>query len=259
MANDALTVVLDILLLVTAIGMIVSAALSIIMVKSAMWRIPFSLLGIGGSILAFSHIRHFFPGFTMLTFVISALVIVTIAVLIEGFYLSLIYGKSALTSVILPRASVRRIKEKLQKMYGIAGSKYLLYAVAKELGFKWVSEGRKQFNYSPEKTIEVTPRIMQFFAWAPKVKVVEYKPEETLVVRMWNNFENFGGKKGESQSCDYLRGFLAGLGKSLHPDMNSEASETKCEMRGDEYCEFRTIFSRNEPKEELKEAVDEGR
>ena len=69
------------------------------------------------------------------------------------------------------------------------------------------------------------------------MKVIELKPRETSVIRVYDSFECEIGKPSDKPFSHFLRGFIAGLFSGLFKGRYT-IKETKCIAKGDPYCEF---------------------
>lgn len=217
--------------------------IGLIRVKSDLWGVIFALISISGFLMVSNSVLVYGIKFFnyAVELIYEALIIVAVALLV--YFLNIIYVEPIVSVVMLPRSTLGKMANRLSSMYGNAAARVIVYTIGKDCGFTHVASSLKKYNMSNEKFISRLPLFHEFFAWGTKLKIIQYKPNENIIIRAYNNFETTQKEKTDVPSCDFTRGYFAGIGKALHPNMICETDETKCKSKGDYYCEFRVIFT----------------
>lgn len=140
--------------------------------------------------------------------------------------------------VIISRGLLEGLHVKLDQMYGPAPARIINYSVGKQAGFADTANAIKSGVLPPGGLWRWLPYIFRLTGLGRvKYKHLDSGKEVNLVVR--NSFEVFTDHEHGENSCDITRGYLAGIGKAMHPELECQAEETRCgQMDGGEECEF---------------------
>lgn len=147
--------------------------------------------------------------------------------------------------------SFQSLVKRLSTMYSLPAAKSILYATGKEAGHDDAVRLMKETGLRDEAFVRRLIGICTSLGWG-RYETVSLKVGEGLCLRVYDCFETTGLAKEDAPvltSVCFQSGYFAGVAKALRPDMQCEAREAKCPLRGDPYCEFTVTFS-EAPKEE---------
>lgn len=236
--------------LVAGIGVVISGTLGIMKTKVGLWRIPFALFILTGVFMSFGAALGFAQALGALESdggIASSLlslgrVLLILSIAFLTYMLALLYDRSHINVLMLPKKAFGQIPIRLRKMYGKAGAKHVLYSMGNESKHIRLKEALMGWDITQDSFPDWLPSVYTLFGWGSKLTVESYVPGEKIVIRTHGNFEVSENGIDGVPTCDFTRGLFAGLGKALSSNMDSESIETKCESRGDEYCQFEVNF-----------------
>jgi len=231
---------------VAGIGVFLVGVLGAATMRSNLWKSPFAMFAVAGLLLSSNSLINIFHTLGMVPGALVPLetaMMVSFILLVMGIssillVLARIYGNSTFSTILLPRDALTRMTQRLEKMYGKAGAKHIMYGLGKDSEYHVALEMKRRLGMDGESLVKWLPDIFSLLGWAEKTKVIEYVPKETILLRTTNNFEALNAPCDGTVSCNFLSGSIAGLTKAVHPGRDCEVVETKCQSLGDDYCEF---------------------
>lgn len=236
--------------LVAGLGISTVGIFGVLKMRSNLWKSPFALFFVAGVLLSLSSTMrilfeiHLIPPIFLsleLTMMVSFLLLI-LGISLILLVLARIYGDSRFGTVLLPKDAFAKMTQRLQRMYGKTGAKHIMYALGKDSEYDRVQDIRRRLRLDNKSFLRWLPDIFYLLGWSEKTEIIEYVPRETLLLRTKNNFETYYAPGDGLVSCNFLGGSIAGLSKAMHPGMDCEVVETKCQTRGDDYCEFVVNF-----------------
>jgi len=236
--------------IVAGIGVSIVGISGVIRMRSNLWKSPFAMFFAAGLLLTLSSTIHLLqlagPAPSVLISVELAMM-VSFILLIPGISLILLtlarlYGDSLHGAVLLPKDAFARMTQRLERMYGKTGAKHIMYALGKDSEYERARRIKRTLKVDDASFVKWLPDIFDLLGWAEKTEILEYVPRETLLLRTSNNFEAHNAPASGVEGCNFLGGSIAGLSKAVCPGMDCEVVETKCQSRGDDYCEFAVNF-----------------
>ena len=95
---------------------------------------------------------------------------------------------------------------------------------------------KERFGLDGRELLEVALEVWPLLGWAERVQVVEMDAETgETVLRIWGSFEAV--ERDAKPTCHFMLGAITGfLSEMARKPLYG--FETKCQARGDEYCEF---------------------
>jgi len=165
---------------------------------------------------------------------------------LAGIVLAIRFGMLLQGFFSLSIPSYQNIVKRLSVMYSPSACKAILYSAGKEAGFNDSIALMKTMGLRDEAFVRRMIAICEALGWG-KYKVISLKLGEEIAIRVYNCFETAGFKKTEGPvySCIcFQSGYWAGVAKALRPEMECEATENMCPLKGDDYCEFVIRFSK---------------
>lgn len=245
-----MTLLIETIELVAGLGVLAAGVLGSLKTKVGLWRIPFVLFVLTGFFMTMGATLNIAQSSgsmaqieILVSYILSVgriLLILSIAYL--TYMLALLYDRTHLGVLMLSKKGFRNISKHLRKMYGYPGAKQILYAMGKEAEYHQLRKALAKWDISDEDILKWLPSLYPLFGWGSKLTIEEYDPERRIILRTRDNFEAVPGVAGGGNSCDFTRGIFAGLGKTFNSDAYSESVETKCQSRGDEFCQFEVNF-----------------
>jgi hypothetical protein len=140
--------------------------------------------------------------------------------------------------VIVSRGLLEGLHVKLDQMYGPAPTRIINYSVGKQAGYEDVRTALGGNMIPPGGLWRWLPYIFRLTGLG-RVKYGHLRSGDKVVIRVRDGFEVFRGHGHDGNTCDLTRGYLAGIGKALHPGMDCQAEETRCaQADGSDECEF---------------------
>lgn len=140
--------------------------------------------------------------------------------------------------VILSRGIIRGLHVRLDKMYGPGPAHLIAYNIGKEAGEK---DLRGSFPRKiPERLVWLgLPFVFRATGYG-KLRYHDLVPRKEVHLRLRDSMESFAHADHDdlTGTCDLTRGYLAGMGKAMHPDLECHADETKCAHGDGGECEF---------------------
>lgn len=132
------------------------------------------------------------------------------------------------------------VRNRMEAMYGAESSRFLVYAVGKESASKAIAQLVEGKVVKPEALWRRLPSWWRTMGYG-RLSFARAEPGKEVRVRIAQTFE--ARHPGKEPGCDLTRGYLAGLGAALVPDMDCEAQEIRCCSRhGGEACEFAILW-----------------
>ncbi|MFQ6107607.1 MAG: hypothetical protein ACE5QF_08515 [Thermoplasmata archaeon] len=235
---------------VAGAGMSTVGMFGALKMRSNLWKSPFAMFFVAGLLLTLgstTHLLYLLGAIPSIFISLELAMTVSFILLILGTSLILlvlarIYGDSTFSAVLLPRDAFCKMAQRLERMYGRTGAKHIMYALGKDSEYDRAQEIKRKLKVDNESYVKWLPDIFDLLGWAEKTEIVEYVPKETLLLRTLNNFVAHSTPEDGVVSCNFISGSIAGLSKAVHPGMDCEVVEVKCQNRGDDYCEFAVNF-----------------
>jgi predicted hydrocarbon binding protein len=166
----------------------------------------------------------------------GAALLITLWMLIPAAFL---VGAAPATEgyVILSRGIVQGLHLRLDAMYGPGPARLIAYKIGKDSGrndtliaLQGAVSGRFLW-----RTLPATFAITGY----GKLRYRAFDPGREVRLVLRDSMEVFDHEHAHESGCDLTRGYLAGLGKAIFPELECEAEETRCAMSsGGEECEF---------------------
>lgn len=136
-------------------------------------------------------------------------------------------------AVIVTPDVLNGLSSRTAKMYGESASRFIVYAVGKESAQKAAARLLPQ-PIDPESTLRKLPHWFRQMGYGDlRVTQREIRKEVHLTVR-----DTFESRHPGGSGCELTRGYLAGLGNVLHPELDCECVESRCGREQGEPCEF---------------------
>jgi len=136
-------------------------------------------------------------------------------------------------AVIVTPDVLMGLRSRTAKMYGESASRFIVYAVGKESAQK-AAEKIFGADLSPERIWKKLPHWFRLMGYG-ELKVIERDSGKEVRLTVRDTFE---GRTSGTTGCELTRGYLAGLGTALHPDLDCECVETSCGREADTACQF---------------------
>jgi predicted hydrocarbon binding protein len=172
----------------------------------------------------------------------------TAAVVVSIGFSKMLHGHFSLS---IP--SFQSLVKRLSTMYSLPAAKAILYATGKEAGHDDAARLMKETGLRDEAFVRRIIGICNNLGWG-RYEAISLKVGEELCLRVYDCFETTGLSKEAASaitSVCFQSGYFAGVAKALRPNMQCEAKEVRCPLRGDPYCEFTVTFS-EAPNEKLR-------
>lgn len=236
-------------------GLIATGVVGLKKIKPTTWRIPLGLflvmgvLMIVGSSFGILDVLGIFPSQYLAVGPILAAgsILLVLAFSSLVYFLILTFEDSTFGAVFVPKETFSEIGRTLERMYGAIGAKHILYTLGKDSEYERMLKVASKLHLDRDTLVSRIPSLMKMMGWARDVQILEYVPKESVILRTYDSFESLTSRADGVQSCDFLRGSLAGILKALHKGMDTEGVETHCQSRGDDYCQFAlNIFPRQQ-------------
>lgn len=147
-------------------------------------------------------------------------------------------GKETNGYVIVSRGLLEGIHLKLDDLYGPGPSRMILYGVGRKAGEADTRAALKAHILPPGGMWRWLPYIFRLTGLG-RMRITRSRPGESIELVLDDSFEVFHAHPDGASGCDITRGYLAGIGKALHPALDCQAEETRCaQTDGGSRCEF---------------------
>lgn len=143
--------------------------------------------------------------------------------------------------VIISRGLLEGMHKRLDSMYGPGPARLITYAVGKEAGQADAASAVQEGLLKGDSLWRWLPYIFRLAGYG-RLRYVTIDAPREVRVTLDDSFEVFEVPDADGHThngCDLTRGYLAGIGKSLHPTLDCHVEETRCaQMHGGSRCEF---------------------
>jgi predicted hydrocarbon binding protein len=145
--------------------------------------------------------------------------------------------------VIISRGLLEGMHKRLDSMYGPGPARLITYAVGKEAGKNDSASAISGGLLKGPALWKWLPFIFRLTGYG-KLRYTSFEPGREVRLTVVGSFEVFDlpadGDGHVHNGCDLTRGYLAGIGKAVHPTLECQAEETRCaQVHGGTTCEFR--------------------
>lgn len=142
--------------------------------------------------------------------------------------------------VVLSRGIIGGLHARLDASFGPGPAHLIAYSVGREAGYQDVRKAVDVTGLSGPWLWRLLPYIFRTTGYG-RLRFAGLAPGREVRLHLRHSMESFPHKhEGDTGgSCDLTRGYLAGMGKALHPELECQAEETRC-SHGDPHqdCEF---------------------
>ncbi|MFQ6107098.1 MAG: V4R domain-containing protein [Thermoplasmata archaeon] len=244
-------------ILLLGTGLLVVCPLAIPRLRGRFWKKPIRIMTLGGGLLTAgsalglsrllwdssyaNDVTNFTLDSTMLlayASIFAGLIAVLVGISLASLITIQIQGSSEVGTVTLPRMFASDLRKQVVDLFGRQSAPMIVYSLGKRMGSGFAKGLFKARKYDPEVYAKGLSEIAVFASWSENAEIVEYVPGESIVMRTHGNMETLDGHSSSVPSCDFARGTLAGIVEGLFTGVSVEAIETKCQSKGDSYCEF---------------------
>lgn len=140
--------------------------------------------------------------------------------------------------ILFSRTLLGGLHIKLEELYGPGPSRVIAYGIGKKAGEKDAKAILGDHVARPAKWWGAMPYLFRATGLG-RLHVKDVQERREVALSIDDCFEAFHGHEGGVPGCDLTRGYFAGLGKALHPDLECQAEETRCaSVDGGRTCEF---------------------
>lgn len=168
---------------------------------------------------------------------VYAAAVAGVFLLAAGFLLSVSFSlrrftKQTAGAVVVTPDFLVSLRTRMASMYGEAPSRFIVYAVGKESAHRAISSVAGKDQADAWKQL---PRWFRMLGYG-KLRYLSQDAGRETRVAVWGTLEQ--NARTPSGECHLTRGYLAGIGKALVPDMECEVEEIRCAHGKDGECEF---------------------
>lgn len=142
--------------------------------------------------------------------------------------------------VVLSRGIIEGLHARLDQSFGPGPAHLIAYSVGKEAGYQDVRKAVDVTGLHGAWAWRLLPYVFRTTGYG-RLRFAGLAPGKEVRLRLRHSMESFPHKhEGDAVGgCDLTRGYLAGMGKALHPELECQAEEMRC-AHGDpqKECEF---------------------
>jgi len=143
--------------------------------------------------------------------------------------------------MILPTEITEELFISLNRVVGAGGASSSLYIAGKELSEPFFDILKKMYGadiLNSEKKIKMALEYFVPFIGFGRVEIIEVDLKKAHIIFKGQDFPEVGiTRSTDTQACHIVRGIFTGFMEIL-TKTPCTGEETKCQAKGDEYCEF---------------------
>lgn len=142
--------------------------------------------------------------------------------------------------VIISRGLLEGLHARLDEMYGPGPARIITYSVGKQAGEADARSALQAKILTPRLLWRWLPYIFRLTGYG-QLRIERFEDGREAVLHVKHSFEVFTHHMhGEMKNgCDLTRGYLAGIGRAAHPELECQTEETRCgQLHGGDTCTF---------------------